>query len=183
MATQVMYFTNTDFVTSRPLFLNYSQSLKSKKVDSLPAITSNVRLENSGASVDLPSISESSPTNQAFQKQAHTQRLFHYLQNSVQAQEVARQVAANAWKVWKKLESIFESKLPAPDAGIGPDGQILYTWNQNSHHFEIEIFPEGIIEFFYLNFRTDETWEYDDQAENSISEAVIEKIRVTLLHE
>lgn len=72
MATQVMYFTNTDFIVSPPLFLNYSQSLKSKKVDSLPAITSNVRPENSADSVDLPSISESSPTNQAFQKQARS---------------------------------------------------------------------------------------------------------------
>lgn len=44
--------------------------------------------------------------------------------------------------------------------GDGPDGQCLITWDfADGRHWEAEIFPDGRVELFFLDRRTDETHE------------------------
>ena len=48
--------------------------------------------------------------------------------------------------------------LPMPNAGDGPSGEMILSWNIGPHHLEVEIEPSGEAEWFYLNFQTNETW-------------------------
>lgn len=67
-----------------------------------------------------------------------------------------RHNAMFAWQAWEDVRAI----LPMPNAGIGPDGDVLlYTWDKNEHHYEIEVFANGDIEYFYFNRQTSESSE------------------------
>ena len=44
----------------------------------------------------------------------------------------------------------------------GPDGMMLTSWNYGVHHFEIECFPDGRQEYFYMNRQTGAYWDYED---------------------
>ena len=97
------------------------------------------------------------------------QRLNHYLAFVREAGDIASNTAETAWQTWKMLSSSMDRPLPVPDAAPGPDGQLLYTWNKGDHHLELEIFPNGPAEFFYLNRVSSETWEEEYLIGNSIS--------------
>jgi hypothetical protein len=70
-----------------------------------------------------------------------------------------------------------------PDTGVGPDGEILYTWNKDEHHFELEIFSNGLGEFFYLNHQTNEMWEHEFEVGDSIPEEVKDRLKLFFLYE
>ena len=46
--------------------------------------------------------------------------------------------------------------MPIPMACTGPDGRMLYSWDNKQHHFEAEFFPDGKIEFFSMDRKTNE---------------------------
>jgi hypothetical protein len=56
-------------------------------------------------------------------------------------------------KSWRALSVAAENKLPVPDAGVGPDGQLLYTWNTN------------------------EMWGYDYKVGNMVPHEVINRMK------
>lgn len=89
------------------------------------------------------------------------QKLYHYLPDVKKAGEITSSTTKIAWEAWCSLYYFMDKRLPVPDAGTGPDGQLLYVWDKGMHHFEMEIFPDAPAEFFYLNRETDETWELD----------------------
>ena len=53
-----------------------------------------------------------------------------------------------------RLISQKVSALPPPQAGVAPDGTFAMTWDRNGSHFEIEIFPSGLYDWFYWNKNT-----------------------------
>lgn len=65
-----------------------------------------------------------------------------------------------------------------PNVGVGPDGEVMLTWDSPEHHLELEIFPEGTGEFFYLNRKTDEAEEWEYTIGWAIPEEVIEKLKL-----
>ena len=112
-----------------------------------------------------------------FREPSSTQRLHYYLEAAILAGSLEATTASAAMKSWRALSVAAENKLPAPDAGVGPDGQLLYTWNKDKHHFELEIFPDGSGEFFYLNRLTNEMWGYDYKAGNMVPNEVIYRMK------
>lgn len=53
------------------------------------------------------------------------------------------------WKSLKKKAPL----LPNPEAAPSEDGRVFgMTWDRGDHHFEIEIFPSGKYEWFYMDF-------------------------------
>lgn len=111
------------------------------------------------------------------------QKLQHYLESLVRTKAVVRMTASVASKIWIKLLGALSNNLPVPDAGAGPDGEILFTWNRDDHHFELEIFPDQHGEFFYLNYRTDEMWECEYRLENAIPDKVKTTLKLFSLHD
>jgi len=63
--------------------------------------------------------------------------------------------------VWLRLRQAAGSRLPVPDASPGPDGSLLYTWDQDGHHLELELFPDAPAEFFYTDRASGAVWEQD----------------------
>lgn len=133
---------------------------------------------------DSPIISDSvaevfSPDHRAMiaiQEQTRIQRFQFFLKLLVQDNEVEHTTATLAWNVWKALSNFSDKALPVPNVGAGPDGEILFSWNHEEHHFELEIYPSGIGEFFYLNYQTDDVWECDYHVGNNIPENVKNKL-------
>lgn len=64
-----------------------------------------------------------------------------------------------AQQAWRRLDEVFLGDLAIPDAAPGPDGQILFTWDEGEHHSEIEIDTNGDATFFSLNRQTREARE------------------------
>lgn len=92
-------------------------------------------------------------------EQSRAQRLLFFLRDLVHSENVEHYTATMAWRMWRDLSEVMENKLPVPDVAAGADKQILFSWDNDEHHFELEIFSAGIGEFFYLNYQTDRTWE------------------------
>lgn len=65
-----------------------------------------------------------------------------------------------------------------PNVGVGPDGEVMFTWDSPEHHLELEIFSEGTGEFFYLNRKTDEAEEWECIIGGAIPEEVIKKLKL-----
>jgi hypothetical protein len=141
------------------------------------------------AEKDLPPISQARevPLEPRFEvvlrELARTQQLQYYLQQVVNAGHLSQKTASLAWEAWKMLNVATSGRLPVPDACPGPDGQLLYTWDKREHHFEVEIFPEGLGEFFYMNRVTDETWEHDYSIADEIPGEVKTKLRIFGLYD
>lgn len=117
---------------------------------------------------ELPPVSETQQGGAADDKTARllrelsrVQKLQYYLRSLVRNGDVDSSTALQAWRVWHSLSCALSNTLPVPDAASGPNGEILYTWNARSHHFELEIFPDGRAEFFYINHDTDDMWSAD----------------------
>ena len=114
---------------------------------------------------------------------ARTQQLQYYLQQVTEAGHLSPNTASLAWEGWKALSTAMSDRLPVPDACPGPDGQLLYTWDKKEYHFELEIFPDGLGEFFYMNRVTGETWEYDHRMGDEIPNEVKVKLRIFGLYD
>ncbi len=68
--------------------------------------------------------------------------------------------------------------IDLPDIALGPDRQLLLCWDKGEHHFEIEVFPGGTIEFFYLNHQTNDVWKYECMLREPIPDEIKEKLRL-----
>jgi hypothetical protein len=47
---------------------------------------------------------------------------------------------------------------PTGQSSIGPDGEVHYSFNYKAQHVELDVCPDGHLEWFYLNRATDESW-------------------------
>ncbi len=134
---------------------------------------------------ELPAISETIANNTEENRllailtaPSGTQKLHHYLEAAIKTRDVEAKTATMAMKVWRVMSTLSSNKLPVPDAGVCPDGQLLYTWSKSEHHFELEIFPSGLGEFFYLNRLTDEMWDCEYNIGDSIPDEAKEKLNL-----
>ncbi len=110
---------------------------------------------------------------------AREQHLYHYL-TAIRVQgEIAPETAEAAWKMWKdckcKLLEKTGKTLPVPDAAPGPNGELLYTWNKEEHHFELEFIAGAPMEFFYRNRNTGKFWGIEYSQGEDLPEEAIEK--------
>jgi hypothetical protein len=62
-------------------------------------------------------------------------------------------VALRAWMLWISLRG-----APMPNACAIDDGGMIYTWDKDRHHFEIEFVLDGPTEYFYMDRVTGATW-------------------------
>jgi hypothetical protein len=111
---------------------------------------------------------------------APKQRLRSYLRAVSESGEISEETARLAWKGWTQLWLALPYALPVPDACPGPDGQLLYTWDQDEHHFELEIFPNGSGEFFYRNRTTGKLWGVDYVIGEQVPQEAIDKLKLFL---
>jgi hypothetical protein len=138
---------------------------------------------------ELPAISETPQTTEQdrvsriLREPYGTQRLHHYLEEAIKTRDLDAKTASLAMRVWRTLSALSSNELPVPDAGVGPNGQLLYTWNKDEHHFELEIFPDRHGEFFYLNRRTDEMWDCEYNIGDSVPDEAKEKLREFFLYD
>lgn len=138
---------------------------------------------------DLPTISESKDvsirndrTKIVLREQSRVQRLRLFLKELVRSEAVENYTATIAWRMWRELSQELANKLPVPDVAAGAENQILFSWDNGTDHFELEIFPPGLGEFFYLNYETDETWEEEHHSER-VSQSVVDFLSLFLLYE
>ena len=106
------------------------------------------------------------------------QGLIDYLDRITADSRVSPELARLAWDAWNILSAATGNALPVPDACPGSDGELLYTWDRDEHHFELEIFPDAPAEFFYHNRHTGELWEADYTVGEAVSTDVLNRLRL-----
>lgn len=99
------------------------------------------------------------PAPTEFQLVRRVQGLVDYLNGIADQELVTPRVARLAWQAWTALSNSLSNALLVPDACPGPNGELLYTWDREGHHLELEIFPDAPAEFFYENDGSGEVWE------------------------
>src|SRR5713101_6782623 len=98
------------------------------------------------------------PALTEFQLLRRVQGLVDYLYQIVDQELVTPRLARRAWEAWAALSNNMGNALLVPDACPGPNGELLYTWDRDADHLELEIFPDAAAEFFYENDASDEVW-------------------------
>ncbi|MBP1468896.1 hypothetical protein EYB53_024520 [Candidatus Chloroploca sp. M-50] len=81
------------------------------------------------------------------------------------------------------MKASVQGMLAVPDAGISPDGEVLFLWKKEAHHFELEVLPNGQSELFYINHHSDEMWEYDYDVATTLPGEVIHQLTPFLLYD
>jgi hypothetical protein len=77
--------------------------------------------------------------------------LHQYLTKIARAGLISQETREQAIKVLNRLSEILSGSLSIPDACPGPNGHLLYTWDKNAHHLEVEFVPERRATLFYMN--------------------------------
>ena len=124
--------------------------------------------------------SASEVVDAVIREQSRAQRLYHYLNAAMREGSLTSHTANLAWAIWNHLSEITLNCLAVPDACPGSQGQILYTWDKDEHHLELEVFPNSPAEFFYRNRIFGQLWEADYQADAPLSEEVSDKLALFL---
>ncbi len=109
------------------------------------------------------------------------QRLRNFLMGLLRKGDLSQSTATAAWKTWTMLSDELSGSLIVPNGVATPDGQLLFTWDLNDHHFEVEVFPDRTGEIFYLNYRTNATWEYDYQVGDRLPDTIKDKLNLFVL--
>ena len=105
-----------------------------------------------------------------------TQRLADYLRDVRESGDISNDTGELAWTAWRILWEGMAKRLPVPDAAAGPNGELLYAWNEGEHHLELEIFPNAPAEFFYRNRSTGKLWERPYRVGDPVSMEVREHL-------
>lgn len=111
----------------------------------------------------------------AVRQKSREQRLYVYLGGLRDTGKIDGYTAIVAWRMWRQLRRAAKDKVRVPNASASGEGQVLYTWNEEEHHLELEIFPDGKAEFFYRNRRTGKLWGHDLMEGEAIPQDIIQK--------
>jgi hypothetical protein len=104
------------------------------------------------------------------------QRLFQFLQKLMRSGEVPTATADVAWRTWNQLKTQAAGPLLVPDASGGPNGGLLFFWDQGEHHLELEFLADGEVEFFYRNRRTGTLWGADHHNGQPFAEEILSHV-------
>ncbi len=117
------------------------------------------------------------------QQQERSRKLEDFLSMAVQRDEVKRETASLALQAWRTMRTSVNGTLLVPDAGIGPDGEVLLVWKKDEHHFELEILPEGPGELFYINHLSNDMWEKEYHIGDNFPDEVNSQLMPFLFYE
>jgi len=118
------------------------------------------------------------PADSEFQLLRRVQGLVDYLYRITDEELVTPRLARMAWEAWAALSNSMHNALLVPDACPGPNGELLYTWDRDGHHLELEIFLEAAAAFFYENDASGEVWESVFVIGEPVSAEVQDKLRL-----
>lgn len=84
-------------------------------------------------------------------------------------------------RLWRALRGQVTVHLPPPYATATEDGEFVMTWDRDSHHFEIEILPDGKYEWFYLDRSSGESCGEEDHPLGTYSPEMISRLCLTIV--
>ena len=82
--------------------------------------------------------------------------------------------------LWGHLQKQLEKPLPPPHAMASEEGEFVMTWDRGSHHFEIEVLPDGRHGWFYLDRASGERLGEDEHPLGTFSAEMVSRLRRTL---
>ena len=123
--------------------------------------------------MDTPSTPESAG---GLRQQQIELKLRCYLDGIRQRGLISEVIADRARTVWQRLDLATAHRVPAPDVGPGPNGEVLFVWDTEEHHFEIELSPRETTYLFYRNRKTGSVWGDDWAEDASIPEEALRRL-------
>ncbi len=88
---------------------------------------------------------------------------------------ISQETFTQALSAWKHLCEIY--LMPVPSACTGPDGRLLFCWDKENHHLELEFIPNQAAEFFYRDRNSEEMWS-EDYEPHIMSQRLTEKLSI-----
>lgn len=87
-----------------------------------------------------------------------------YVARLASAQAPERISASTANSATRFLQAVYAQlpTLPPPTIGLGDDGMVGMTWQDDAHHINVEVFPDGHLELFHEDLRSGEVWHRDN---------------------
>lgn len=83
------------------------------------------------------------------------------------------------YEAWHNVNQALSTKgiiLPIPNACPSPDGEMLFTWDSDQHHFEYELNLDDTVEYYYKNRYTRLDWYAEGIINQLIPDEAIEKL-------
>ncbi len=108
---------------------------------------------------------------------ARTQKLFNLFEKAETSGEITHETGILARKALETIHGSMPQSFTMPDASYGPNGQILFFWDMNEHHLELEIAPDCPGYFFYRNRTSGIVWDSDYEAGDTLTPRLIEKLK------
>lgn len=82
-----------------------------------------------------------------------------YLDRLVRDKIVSPAVSGIAREIWLNAHRISKQRMAVPSACANAEnGSLMYCWDTEQHHLEIDITPGAGIELFFLDLKTQTQW-------------------------
>ncbi len=104
--------------------------------------------------------------------------LRQFLDYCVRAGLILPDTLEAAWSVLLMMRLAVGTRLPIPLAACGPDKRLMFYWDTDEHHFELELAPFEVAEFFYRNRKTEELWGDDYRHGRPLPDAAIAALKL-----
>lgn len=80
-------------------------------------------------------------------------------------------------RLWDRLRRQMPDPFDLPCSTATESGKLVMTWDSGPHHFEIEGFPDGRYDWFYLDRNSGERIGEEDYPLDTCSPAMISHLR------
>lgn len=81
---------------------------------------------------------------------------------------------------WDELSSYFDKQLSLPLTQPTNAGNIQLAWDKGRHYVEVDILPDGRLEWFYRDRETNELDGTEEEPDSAISEALVLRLDQTV---
>lgn len=102
---------------------------------------------------------------------------FEYLAQMSDRGRLTTQLMTQVRSIWAELNERLGRRLPLPITTPTDEGTVQLAWNTKTQYVDIEVYPDGSIEWFYRNRTTDEVDGTDDERCLEISDSLLARMR------
>ena len=99
-----------------------------------------------------------------------------YLDKMMKSRSVSGETIYLTRKLWEIIRSL-DGEFPEPSASPF-ERKMCLAWNRNEHHLHVEIRPDCLLDWFYFNYESGDSYSQDGLAASSVPVVISNRLHL-----